>query len=219
MASPAQSLTNQQNAQHSTGPRTKEGKRKSSLNSLRHGLTSQTVVLPHEDAEAYALLRTTVFSDLAPKGIAEEILAQTIADTQWRLERARNMETNLISLAAYEPIPEAIAAIEDPDHRQAMLSAHGYSKREKTLHNLQLQEARLQRTVFKAMKEIRELQAARQVCLEEAVSTKILCRQKNIPFEPKELGFDFTESQIEAETLKREARNGPRSTFQPAPRR
>ncbi len=34
------------NAQHSTGPKTPEGKKKSSLNALRHGLTGQIVVMP-----------------------------------------------------------------------------------------------------------------------------------------------------------------------------
>ena len=37
---------NRENAQKSTGPRTEEGKRKFSLNGIRHGLTGQVVVLP-----------------------------------------------------------------------------------------------------------------------------------------------------------------------------
>ena len=37
---------NRRNAQQSTGPRTQIGKKTSSLNALRHGLTSRVVVLP-----------------------------------------------------------------------------------------------------------------------------------------------------------------------------
>jgi len=37
---------NRRNAQQSTGPRTDAGKKTSSLNALRHGLTSRIVVLP-----------------------------------------------------------------------------------------------------------------------------------------------------------------------------
>ena len=44
---------NRENAQHSTGPRTVEGKRRSSLNALQHGLTATTAVLPTEDPAAY----------------------------------------------------------------------------------------------------------------------------------------------------------------------
>ena len=40
---------NQANAQLSTGPRTEQGKAISSFNSLRHGLTAMTVLLPGED--------------------------------------------------------------------------------------------------------------------------------------------------------------------------
>ncbi len=40
---------NRQNAQHSTGPRTEAGKRRSSLNALQHGLTATSAVLPSED--------------------------------------------------------------------------------------------------------------------------------------------------------------------------
>jgi hypothetical protein len=44
---------NRRNAQQSTGPRSEAGKRTSSLNALRHGLTSRMVVLPTEDLAAY----------------------------------------------------------------------------------------------------------------------------------------------------------------------
>jgi hypothetical protein len=36
---------NRANSQHSTGPKTPEGKKRISLNALRHGLTGQVVVM------------------------------------------------------------------------------------------------------------------------------------------------------------------------------
>lgn len=42
MASPAQILANQANAQKSTGPRTEAGRKRSALNALDHGLTAAT---------------------------------------------------------------------------------------------------------------------------------------------------------------------------------
>ena len=44
---------NRRNAQRSTGPKTEEGKDKVRLNALKHGLCAETIVLPHEDADAY----------------------------------------------------------------------------------------------------------------------------------------------------------------------
>jgi len=210
MASPAQTLTNQQNAKLSTGPRTPEGKRQSSLNALRHGLTSQTVVLPGEDAEAYAAFHAILLRDFAPVGSAEQILVETIAQTQWRLERSRNLEASLTALAQYEEIPADIAAIEDPALRKAMLNAHGYDKREKKIRNLQLHESRLQRTLFKAMADLEQAQAARRerehFRLAEAIALRKQARQNNLPFDLSESGFDFTNAQLDREEHRRSAR-------------
>lgn len=207
MASPAQIVSNQQNAQSSTGPRTPEGKRQSSLNSLRHGLTGQTVILPGEDTQAYAAFRDKVFHDFAPHESQEEILVQTICDTQWRLERARNMEASLTTLALHEEIPPQLAAIEDPSVRQGLVAAYGYDKREKKIRNLQLQEYRLQRTLFKAIDDLRAAQALRRATqqsrLAEAVDTRIACRKTDLPFNSAQLGFDFTDDQLDREEIRR----------------
>ena len=48
---------NRANAQHSTGPKTVAGKQVSSLNALRHGLTSQIVVMPGEALSAISYRR------------------------------------------------------------------------------------------------------------------------------------------------------------------
>ena len=58
---------NRDNATHSTGPRTPEGKARSSLNATRHGLTGQTVVLPNEDLQIYASFCKDFFN---PRGSA-----------------------------------------------------------------------------------------------------------------------------------------------------
>ena len=201
MSTAAQAFANKENAQHSTGPRTPEGKQVSSLNSLRHGLTGQMVVMPGEDAEAYAAFRAKIFADAAPVGSIEEIHAQTVADTQWRLERARRLESSLVALAKYEPIPEAIAAIEDQAERQAMIHAYGFDKRARILHNLQLQEARLQRTLFKALAELKQLQSARATAVQENLRQAIIirktCEQQHRPFAAADFGFVFTTEQLD----------------------
>jgi hypothetical protein len=78
---------NRRNAQQSTGPRTQIGKQTSSLNALRHGLTSRVVVLPTDDLAAYKTFSDEYLADLAPETFPERQCAQTIIDTQWRLNR------------------------------------------------------------------------------------------------------------------------------------
>ena len=54
MATDAQILANQQNAQHSTGPKTDDGKAASCKNNFRYGLTGASfTVLPFEDQDEY----------------------------------------------------------------------------------------------------------------------------------------------------------------------
>ena len=49
MATDAQIRANQQNAQKSSGPTSIEGKKKSSMNAVTHGIFSNIAILPGED--------------------------------------------------------------------------------------------------------------------------------------------------------------------------
>src|SRR5436190_20192737 len=93
---------NRHNAAFSTGPTTPQGKRRASLNALRHGLTGQTVVLPSDDLAAYTESCRQIHAELRPAGLLQTQAVQTIADTHWRLDRIRSMENNLFSLGFEE---------------------------------------------------------------------------------------------------------------------
>jgi hypothetical protein len=67
MATEKQILTNQQNAKHSTGPRTESGKRRSRRNAVRHGLTAETVIDTLEDAADYSAFERAIKSDYSPQ--------------------------------------------------------------------------------------------------------------------------------------------------------
>lgn len=87
MASTKQRAANRANAQHSTGPKTVQGKARSSANSLRHGLFARETLLKDEPAELFEAFRDEMLSDLAPLGMREEILADRIVGLEWRLRR------------------------------------------------------------------------------------------------------------------------------------
>ena len=71
MTTPAKILANQENARHSTGPKTPEGKARAAQNALKHGLTAERILIPGEDAEAFADFRDGYFDELCPVGSRE----------------------------------------------------------------------------------------------------------------------------------------------------
>ena len=93
---------NKENAQLSTGPRTAEGKARVSLNALKTGLTGRTVLMPGDDAALYTAHLQRYLAEFDPSSDGENDLVQTLADTQWRLNRIPALEMNLFALGAIE---------------------------------------------------------------------------------------------------------------------
>ena len=82
-----QLAANRRNAQHSTGPKTPEGKQRSSLNATRHGILSQVIHLPKEEMTAYDEFTARYVAALEPIGAVETELANACADLQFRPRR------------------------------------------------------------------------------------------------------------------------------------
>jgi hypothetical protein len=151
--------TNRNNAQHSTGPKTEAGKQRSSLNALRHGLTSQVVVMPGEDLLAYLRHVESFIDEYAPKGPTEAHLVQALADTSWRLNRVAAIESNILSGAiAQQPLAvDAPAPIQD-----ALALASAFESQSKALATLSLHTQRLSRQFERTVAFLRDLQKARK---------------------------------------------------------
>ncbi len=205
-----QIAANQENAQYSTGPRTEEGKKIVSLNALRHGLTSQLVVLPNEDHERYGKFETELSRDLKAEGPAEVMLAETICDTQWRIARGRATESAILARGHMEPQPDYIVDLEIRDVQTAMVEASSWENHEKVLRNIHIQEARLHRILFKTMQELRDLQARRkqeaQEQIDDAIAALTYHKQNNLTFTPSEFGFVFTTSEIKQAVIRKQWR-------------
>jgi hypothetical protein len=100
MASEKQVLANQQNAKHSTGPRTEAGKRRSRRNAVRHGLTAETVIDTLENAADYKAFERAIKSDYSPQTAIEGQLVSRLASLLWRLRRAVIVESGLLNMQA-----------------------------------------------------------------------------------------------------------------------
>jgi hypothetical protein len=86
----------------STGPRTEAGKAVSSMNSLKHGLTAKTVVLPGENKAEFDRLHEQLMEEHAPAGALETELVAEIAACLWRLQRARRYESKVLETSSFE---------------------------------------------------------------------------------------------------------------------
>ena len=94
------------------GLKTQEGKRRSRMNSLRHGLTSTTlVVLPEEDGREYEEIR---------RGFRESLNPPPRFKTPWRGLRLRRVETGMLDIIAASQRDLAKQAVENcPEHLDA----------------------------------------------------------------------------------------------------
>ncbi|MBE7157180.1 MAG: hypothetical protein INR62_01870 [Rhodospirillales bacterium] len=156
---------NRRNAEHSSGPRTEEGKRRSSVNAVKTALTGRTVLLPTDDVARYEQHVANWFADRNPQTPREHLLTQSIADTEWRLERIVQIESSLYALGRVRfeaDLRNDMADDVDDSLIPAMLDAHVYMFYEKQFRNLGVQEARLRRQREKDLKELAALQNERR---------------------------------------------------------
>lgn len=92
-SSAAQILASRANGSLSRGPKTPEGKSKSKLNALRHGLRSVgAVVMPHENPGEIRAYRDMVLRDLGCQGELEDEAGLRIAALRWQLRRLDAVE-------------------------------------------------------------------------------------------------------------------------------
>jgi hypothetical protein len=112
MSATARAIVNRENAQSSTGPKTETGKAASRMNALGHGLTSTTVVLPHENPEAYRAMHRGLVEAHKPANANEAVLVEHVAHAYWRLQRCYAIESAFLEncIAASEEHPEAAMA-------------------------------------------------------------------------------------------------------------
>ena len=90
----------------STGPRSAEGKARSSHNALKHGLSmpagKSMTFLPRENSDAHTLLLLQFNQQFVPMTDAERELVREIVDTLWLAHRARDLQTEALIMADHQ---------------------------------------------------------------------------------------------------------------------
>ena len=164
MSSAAQILANRQNAAHSTGPKSPEGKQTSSRNATRHGLTGVFTVLPHENPEDFHDLAARIRDEFHPQGETENFLTEQMIQARCRLLRLQRLEA-----LAFEQILTEPGSSTDPDARiLAAFSASGNA-----LDKLHRYGTAAERSYYKALHELQKSRAHAQKSESAAIENLI----------------------------------------------
>ena len=157
MTSTKQVQANRENAKLSTGPRTEEGKRRTSRNAIKHGFRAKDPLIPGEDPEEFARHNAELMNDLGPASVVEQNLVDQLVDITWRLKRFGRIEAAIIN-DLFDKAAEQ-EENQDKDGEQLLGNALADSH---ALNRLSRYEAQLARRYHNAMKELREVQKRRR---------------------------------------------------------
>ena len=200
MATNAQINANRANAQLSTGPTSDTGKSICSKNALKTGLTGRTVLLPTEDAALYESHLATFRDRYQPVGEAEKNLVQSLADTEWRLQRIPSLEAGIYAIGRLELAD--LFPNEEESVRKQLIEAKIFLTYQRQLNNLSIQENRLRRHREQDTAALKQLQQTRQRRegdrLEQAARQYIKAFRENRheQWNPAEFGFEFSIEEI-----------------------
>jgi hypothetical protein len=157
MATEKQILANRGNAKKSTGPKTEEGKLRTSLNAMRHGLTGQVTLMPEEDRKAFKQFCDEIVASFNPATPMERQIVHSIAADNWRLNRMRAMEDNILALGHSTPAAEAETG--HPEIHAAVTAARVYSDDPQQFQLLSLYIQRTNREIHRSLKLLQDLSA------------------------------------------------------------
>ena len=111
MSTPAQIQANQLNAQHSSGPRTPEGKATVSRNATRHGLTATyPVIRSLEEQSQFDALEAAFQYELRPYTPTELTLFKQLVLAAWNIDRCHRLESELAATTEIDPLLDETAS-------------------------------------------------------------------------------------------------------------
>ena len=147
LISEKQQEANRQNAQHSTGPKTEEGKAAVRLNALTYGLRARNLLITGENPDEYQQLWSDLESDWQPENRTERFFLEQMATSQWLLARLSKGE------------------------RQVYERPMGVWAQMRLLDRFAQQRARLENAFSKAMHDLERLQQKRQAAQKQPAHT------------------------------------------------
>ena len=218
MATDRQLQANLENAKKSTGPRTPEGKERSSKNALRHGLLAADSVIPGEDPADFDRHLTLFENTYVPKNYIEREIVRQIADAAWRMQRLSRIETSAITVAMARRRKHRLRYGQESalEGHEADLELLGASMLDDTklLNNLGRYDGHLTRRFYRAVEMMMKFRREESK-LREAENRVTSSRRRSAGLRPRSPGESTWNEALESYGLEED--NGPVNHTQAAP--
>jgi hypothetical protein len=188
--SPARLAANAANAHLSTGPKTPEGKARSSQNARTHSLTARELVVQQHEREEFEQMLAAYHDDLQPAGMLEMALFNQLVHSAWNLRRVHILEAEIFNGSA-DPLAD-----EAQDRRLDRLAR--YAKRFESSFYRALRELRTVQTNRSQRASV--LPAVRETIPPRADTARAVLAKRTHPAEARESDMKILLASIERET-------------------
>ena len=82
-----------------TGPRTPDGKARSSMNALKHGFSSTKIIVMPGQEDDFLKLQSDLIAEVRPEGVLEKTLFQQLLRDAWTLHRVELQQVEMADSA------------------------------------------------------------------------------------------------------------------------
>jgi len=190
------------NGAKSKGPKTEQGKQRSRLNALRHGLAARTVCLTEKERPIFDAMVEAYNQRFRPADDVEEDLVEQMCVAKWRQRRCWSMETAALNVQVRRDrraVDQEFVELDDMTRNT--LAFMNLTEKNDLLQVLGRYEASARRAYHRALKDLRDLQAERKA---------------KLPNEPTGPDRDAEiDPETESETLSRPHRDTPEPPKRP----
>jgi hypothetical protein len=146
VATQKQIAANRRNATKSTGPRTPQGKARSSQNALKSGIDSHAQIIHNESPADLERLKFEYHGRFLPDTPEQRMLVDTLIDCEWLLRRFRRVEAEIWQEGMRNQV-------------HCTILGESFDRMEETFARLQRRVDATQRNYRNALHELQRLQA------------------------------------------------------------
>ena len=150
------------NGAKSHGPKTEQGRKKSAMNALTHGLYASSVVLSTESPDEYRQLLEAYLQQLQPVGEVEFDLVEEMVAAKWQQRRLRAIESDLLELEMMQQEKRLDEKYSRYDEIVKVASAYSALALYPALPLLTRHQSSLERAYSRSLKNLLNLQRLRK---------------------------------------------------------